>query len=194
LDTVLLNTLHALECLGDRESAAESMLRCTLTTVRSLRNSLRDCERRLCGENTADKTTGRTQLSDKVVRDQRILVVDGDEDVRRSARRLLGPLGAIVETATTAKEAVLMVKHLECGCAYDAVIAAKHLPDSDCLQLMLELQSLVNPLPFVVSRPFHVYEPSNLIVKARMVGLKPGATTFVPFRLPQLLHAIEAAK
>lgn len=194
VDAVLLNTLHALECSGDRDTAVDEILRNTLTAARSLRNSLRECDRRLSEKNKVEHMKFRQRSAEKVLLYQRFLVVDGDEKVRRSAHQLLGPLGGIVETAITGKEAVMMVKSLEHGCSYDAIICAKHLSDVNFLQLMLELQTLVNPLPFVVAFDYRAYDRSSLIVKARMAGLKPGATTLVPFRLQNLLNAIDAAK
>src|SRR5207249_168515 len=55
----------------------------------------------------------------------RVLVVDNDERVRRSAHSLLGRFGCTVETASTAKEALTMARLS----TYDAVLADIRLPD-----------------------------------------------------------------
>ncbi len=55
----------------------------------------------------------------------RVLVVDNDERVRRSAHGLLGKWGCTVETARNGKEALTMAKL----CSYDAMLADIRLPD-----------------------------------------------------------------
>src|SRR5205807_834745 len=55
----------------------------------------------------------------------RVLVVDNDERVRRSAHSILGRLGCIVETARDGREALTMAKLS----TYDVMLADIRLPD-----------------------------------------------------------------
>src|SRR5262249_45742633 len=55
----------------------------------------------------------------------RVLVVDNDDSVRRSAHRLIGRWGGIVETARDGREALTMARLA----SYDAIVADIRLPD-----------------------------------------------------------------
>src|SRR6185295_13812291 len=55
----------------------------------------------------------------------RVLVVDNDERVRRSAHSILGRFGCIVETARDGQEALTMARLS----SYDAMLADIRLPD-----------------------------------------------------------------
>ena len=73
---------------------------------------------------------------------------------------------------------------------YDVIIADIRLPDMNGYELMLKLQELVDPVPLVLMTGFG-YDPGHSIVNARKAGLPPWAILYKPFRLDQLLTAVE---
>ena len=116
---------------------------------------------------------------------KRILVVDNDERVRRSAHSLLGRLGAVVETARDGKEAVTMAKLSP----YDAMLADIRLPDMsgyDVFRLLKQAQ----PKGRVILMTGFGYDPTHALVKARQDGLKH--ILYKPFRVEQMLTALDS--
>ena len=73
---------------------------------------------------------------------------------------------------------------------YDVIIADIRLPDMNGYELMLKLQEVVKPVPLVLMTGFG-YDPFHTIVNARKAGLPTWAVLFKPFRLDQLLSAVE---
>jgi two-component system, sensor histidine kinase SagS len=120
---------------------------------------------------------------------RRILVVDADENVRSAAHALLERYGCVVETARDGAEAFGMVRALLDG-AYDVVIADIRLPDMNGHEFMLKLQEIMEPVPLVLMTGFG-YDPGHSIVNARKAGLPAWAILYKPFRLDQLLDAVE---
>jgi CheY-like chemotaxis protein len=124
--------------------------------------------------------------SHPALRTKRILVADSDSGVRRAAHELLGRYGCVVETAHSGEETLLMVRSFH----YDAVIADIRLPDmngADCFRRIRESDEL---LPVILMTGFG-YDSTHSIVKARQMGLQ--AVLYKPFRLDQLLTAVEQA-
>ena len=73
---------------------------------------------------------------------------------------------------------------------YDVVIADIRLPDMNGYDLMLKLQEVIDPVPLVLMTGFG-YDPGHSIVNARKAGLPAWAILYKPFRLDQLLCAVE---
>ena len=119
----------------------------------------------------------------------RVLVVDADENVRSAAHALLDRYGCTVETAHDGAEAVCMVRAL-LDDAYDVIIADIRLPDMNGYELMVKLQEVMDPVPLVLMTGFG-YDPGHSIVNARKAGLPAYAVLYKPFRLDQLLSAVE---
>ncbi|MCL2347775.1 MAG: response regulator [Planctomycetaceae bacterium] len=117
---------------------------------------------------------------------KRILVVDDDESVRRSAHRLLTSYGCIVEAATNGEDAFMMAETAK----YDVFIGAIKLPDMDGYQFMLKLVDLlgIDPPPYIMMVGFG-YDGNHTRVKANQRGLR--GVLFKPFRLDQLLNTVE---
>ena len=74
--------------------------------------------------------------------------------------------------------------------AYDVIIADIRLPDMNGYELMLKLQEIIDPVPLVLMTGFG-YDPGHSIVNARKAGLPAYAVLYKPFRLDQLLSAVE---
>ena len=113
-------------------------------------------------------------------------MVDADENVRSAAHNLLERYGCVVETAHDGGEALYMVRAMTGG-EYDVVIADIRLPDMNGHEFMLKLQEHMEAPPLVLMTGFG--GPGHSIVKARQAGLQ--AVLYKPFRLDQLLNAIE---
>lgn len=115
----------------------------------------------------------------------RVLVVDHDERVRRSAHGLLGRLGCIVETARDGKEALTMARLA----GYDAMLADIRLPDLSGIDVFRALRQ-GQPNARVILMTGYGYDSSHSLVKARQEGLR--FVLYKPFRVEQLLDALKS--
>jgi CheY-like chemotaxis protein len=114
----------------------------------------------------------------------RLLVVDADETIRRSAHNLLGNQGATVETARDAHEAIALARQT----SYSAILVDIRLPDLDGYETYCRLREVQPGVPIILMTGFG-YDPSHAIVKARQEGLK--SVLYKPFRADRLLEAVE---
>jgi CheY-like chemotaxis protein len=121
-----------------------------------------------------------------VLRAKRVLVVDSDHEVRRSAHELLGRLGCDVETAHDAEECFLLARSFH----YDAVIADIRLPDRKGYEVFEQLRQ-IDPHLCVILMTGYGYDPGHSIVKARQAGCD--TFLFKPFRVEQLVKVLEKA-
>ena len=117
----------------------------------------------------------------------RVLVVDNDERVRRSAHSVLGRLGCIVETARDGQEALTMAKLS----SYDAMLADIRLPDISGYEVYRALRQ-AQPAANVILMTGYGYDAQHSLVKARQDGLKH--VLYKPFRVDQLLAALQDCK
>ncbi len=113
----------------------------------------------------------------------RVLVVDNDDRIRRSAHALLGRHGAQVETARTGQEALAMA---QVG-AYDAVLVDIRLPDLVGYEAYRQLRA-AQPQACMILLSAFGYDSGHAIVKARQDGLR--FVLYKPFRADQLIDAI----
>jgi len=116
----------------------------------------------------------------------RILVVDADESIRRSAHQLLGNLGASVETARDAHEAIALMRQSP----YATALVDIRLPDLDGYEAFKRLREVQPNVPIILMTGFG-WDPSHSIVKARQEGLQ--TVLYKPFRADRLMEAVEQA-
>jgi CheY-like chemotaxis protein len=116
----------------------------------------------------------------------RILVVDADEAIRRSAHHLLGVQGAVVETARDGHEAIALMRQTP----YAAALVDIRLPDLDGYETFRRLRLIQPQTPIILMTGFG-YDPTHSIVKARQEGLQ--TVLYKPFRLDRLTEAVEQA-
>jgi CheY-like chemotaxis protein/putative methionine-R-sulfoxide reductase with GAF domain len=139
------------------------------------------------GENIAPQTKPLVAASEPPCRlNQRVLVVDNDERVRKSAHSVLGRLGCIVETARDGKEAVTLAKLSR----YDTMLADIRLPDVGGYDVYRALRQ-AQPTANVILMTGFGYDATHSIVKARQDGLR--YVLYKPFRVDQLLTALQNA-
>jgi CheY-like chemotaxis protein len=117
---------------------------------------------------------------------QRVLVVDNDERVRKSAHSILGRLGCIVETARDGKEAVALAKLSR----YDTMLADIRLPDLSGYEVYSALRK-AQPSAHVILMTGFGYDATHSLVKAKVDGLR--YVLYKPFRVDQLLAALQNA-
>ena len=113
----------------------------------------------------------------------RVLVVDNDDAVRRSAHQFIGRWGGIVETARDGKEAVTMARFTP----YDVVLADIRLPDMAGYEIYRALRQ-AQPNARVILMTGFGYDPGHSLVKARQDGLRH--VLYKPFRVDQLRDAL----
>jgi CheY-like chemotaxis protein/PAS domain-containing protein len=116
----------------------------------------------------------------------RLLVVDADEAIRKSAHHLLGSQGATVETARDAHEAIALARQTP----YSAALVDIRLPDLDGFETFKRLREVQPGVPIILMTGFG-WDPSHSIVKARQEGLQ--TVLYKPFRADRLLEAVEQA-
>src|SRR4051794_40775008 len=116
----------------------------------------------------------------------RLLVVDADEAIRKSAHHLLGSQGATVETARDAHEAIALARQTP----YSAALVDIRLPDLDGFETFKRLREVQPGVPIILMTGFG-WDPSHSIVKARQHGLQ--TVLYKPFRADRLLEAVEQA-
>src|SRR5512135_2706629 len=114
----------------------------------------------------------------------RLLVVDAEESIRRSAHHLLGTQGATVETARDAHEAVALARQSP----YSAALVDIRLPDLNGFETYRRLREVQPGIPIILMTGFG-WDPSHAIVKARQEGLQ--TVLYKPFRADRLLAAVE---
>jgi two-component system, sensor histidine kinase SagS len=116
----------------------------------------------------------------------RLLVIDSDETVRRSAHHLLGCQGANVETAHDAHEAIALMRQA----SYSAALVDIRLPDLDGYETFKRLREVQPNVPIILMTGFG-WDPTHSIVKARQDGLQ--TVLYKPFRSDRLMEAVEQA-
>jgi CheY-like chemotaxis protein len=182
VDEILNAATTVLDKWIGHEPEMEEKLRIILERARSIRQSIQKV-----GEDIAPAAkplSFSAQEAPTKLKNRRILVVDNDERVRRSAHSLLGRLGCIVETARDGKEAVTMAKLS----TYDAMLADIRLPDMSGYDVFRQLRQ-AQPKARVILMTGFGYDPSHALVKARQEGLKH--VLYKPFRVEQMLSALE---
>ena len=114
----------------------------------------------------------------------RILVVDADESIRRSAHHLLGCQGANVETARDAHEAIALMRQSP----YSTALVDIRLPDLNGYEAYRRLREVQPNVPIILMTGFG-WDPAHSIVKARQDGLQ--TVLYKPFRADRLMEAVE---
>ena len=187
VDEILNDATYILDKFGEKLPAAVSRLQNILKHTREIRDSIRKAGD-VAGNGVA-KGAGAglmNQFQSPKLRHMRVLIVDSDKEIRRSAHEMLGRFGVSVETAHNGEEALMMIRTHR----YDAVVADIRLPDlkgSEFFQKVLEIDSRVE----VILMAGFGYDANHSIVKARQMGLR--SVIYKPFRLDQLVKAVEQA-
>lgn len=114
---------------------------------------------------------------------KRVLVIDTDERMRRSAHWLLGRLGAKVESAATASEGLALAAEEP----YDAVLLDIKPGDMRGSEAYRRFRSLLPAAGIALTTGFG-YDDDHTIVKARQEGLRH--VIFKPFKPDQVIKFV----
>lgn len=117
---------------------------------------------------------------------KRILIVDTDPEIRKSAHAILEQYDITVDAVRTADEALRMVRTF----TYHVVIADKSPPDMKGSAMFRAIREIHEHLPIMLMTGFG-YDSEHAIVKCREMGMKK--TLYKPFILDQLIKAIDDA-
>ena len=181
LDDILRDATTVLDRTTGQDEEISARLRHLLTRAREIRGLIQKVGSKIAPGVRRNGSRQSTRLASA-----RLLVVDSDETIRRSAHDLLGGQGAIVETARDAHEAIAMMRQSP----YSAALVDIRLPDLDGFETFKRLREVQTEIPIILMTGFG-YDPSHSIVKARQEGLQ--TVLYKPFRADRLLESVEQA-
>jgi CheY-like chemotaxis protein len=181
LDDVITDATTVLDRYAGHDEDIIARLRHLLYRAREIRGLIHKV-----GSTIAPQTKRNSPSPLPRLAGSRLLVVDADEAIRRSAHNLLGHQGASVETARDAHEAIAMMRQTP----YSAALVDIRLPDLDGYETFRRLREVQPSVPIILMTGFG-YDPSHSIVKARQEGLQ--TVLYKPFRADRLMEAVEQA-
>lgn len=120
------------------------------------------------------------------LRGVRVLIVDRDRSVRRSAHELLSRYHCTVETARSGAEGLRMARLAD----YDVIIAEVDLGDMCGFDFFTAVREIKRDQAVILMTGFG-YDPSHSMVKAKRLGL--AGQLYKPFRLEKLLEQLQNA-
>ena len=181
VDEVLTLASSLLVRLGPMDhEAGESLIR-IITNMRVVRH----CVQKV-GDDCAPLSAGPSIIKGMPIsnlKGLRVLVVDHDERVRRSAHSLLDRYGCQVETAATGMEGLALAN----TGSYDAVLADIRLPDLGGYETYRRFKAAQPESRLMLMTEFG-YDSAHSIVKARADGMR--CVLFKPFRQEQVVSAL----
>jgi GAF domain-containing protein len=124
--------------------------------------------------------------ADQALNGMRILVIDPEERIRRSAHQILERKGCVVETAATATEGIAMAK----SGTYDAVLTSMKHKDMGGTAAYRALVKAV-PLGRVILTQGFGYDPEHTLINIKSDGYWL-PVLFKPFQEPVLFKALTA--
>jgi CheY-like chemotaxis protein len=163
-------------------SDSESLIRKMVESVRLVKEQVSKVGREM-GMQASTKVGPLATIPDPPLRHKRILVVDGDERMRRQAHLVMGRLGAIVETTGTAEEGLAMAA----GSAYDTIFMDIRPPDLGGYETYRRLRDACPGVQVAMTTGFG-YDSGHAIVKARQDGMQ--FVLFKPYRPDQVIRAV----
>jgi two-component system, sensor histidine kinase SagS len=182
LDDIIADATTVLDRYAGHDEDIISRLRHLLYRAREIRSLIHKAGSVPTGPNQIQVPPGPAQR----LSGTRLLVVDFDEAIRKSAHHLLGCQGASVETAHDAKEAIALMRQT----AYSAALVDIRLPDLDGYEAFKRLREVQPNVPVILMTGFG-WDPTHSIVKARQEGLQ--TVLYKPFRADRLMEAVEQA-
>jgi CheY-like chemotaxis protein len=180
VDDILAAATALLARAAGHEPEAAERLKQILAGARSIKQSIQHIGERLA---PGESVPGADGAAAARLKGMRVLVVDSDDRIRRSAHALLGRFGCQVETARSGQEALAMA-HVG---SYDAILVDIRLPDLSGYEAYRRLRDAVPQARVVLITAFG-YDASHSIVKARQDGLR--FVLYKPFRTDQLIDAL----
>jgi CheY-like chemotaxis protein/PAS domain-containing protein len=181
LDDILNDATTVLDRYAGHDEDIVARLRHLLYRAREIRALIQKVGSTIAPEPRQSTAQAASSLSQS-----RLLVVDSDESVRRSAHSLMYRQGSTVETAQNAHEAIALARLTP----YSAALVDIRLPDMEGYEVYKRLREVQPGLPIILMTGFG-YDPTHSIVKARQDGLQ--TVLYKPFRVDRLMEAVEQA-
>jgi CheY-like chemotaxis protein len=176
LDEVLAGASVLVGRFARTDPEAAGRLRRVLDAARRAKESVARVGRELAAADVLAAT-------ERPLRGKRVLVVEADERLRRSAHQLLTRLGATAETAATGADGVAMAADAE----YDAILQEVKPTDLGGYDCYRQLRA-ARPRAVVALTTGYGYDVAHSIVKARSEGMRH--VLFKPFRQDQVVRAV----
>jgi CheY-like chemotaxis protein len=184
VDEIVGDTIRVLDYLlqpaGNKDLAHEAVRR-ILLSARTIKNAIQKVGRDVEQEKTPGKADPPSRLTGK-----RVLVVDADPNIRRSAHVLLSQLGCEVDTAKDGHEAQQWVRTIEA----DAILGDIRLPDMNGYEFFSAMKKIAPKTPVVLMTGFG-YDATHSIVRAKQEGL--ASVLYKPFRLDRIRESVADA-
>jgi two-component system, sensor histidine kinase SagS len=139
------------------------------------------------GTTIAPEDTRRGPRSRRPLMDVEVLVVDAEQTTRIIAHEILDQLGATVETARDAGEAIALARQKR----YMLAMVDIRLPDLNGYETFCRLLEAQPDLPVVLMTGFG-YDPHHSIPKSKSTGKLAGAF-YKKWNIEDVLRAVEAA-
>lgn len=139
------------------------------------------------GTSIVPEETRRGPKSRRPLKDVEVLFVDAEQTVRIVAHEILDHLGATVETARDAHEAVALARQKR----YSLAMVDIRLPDLNGHEAFAKLLEAQPGLPIVLMTGFG-YDPTHSIPTARATGQLAGAF-YKKWNIEDILKAVESA-
>ncbi|HEX3151954.1 MAG TPA: GAF domain-containing protein [Gemmataceae bacterium] len=174
-DSLLAVASGLIDQLGDKPEAV-TLLRRVLTDARKIKLAVKKIG--------GDVARPATAAADPKLDGMRILVIDADERIRRSAHVILERKGCVVETASSAAEGIAMAK----AGTYDAVLVSIKHKDMGGTAAYRALVKAV-PLGRVILTQGFEYDCGHTVVNVRQDGYWL-PILFKPFQEPVLFKAL----
>jgi CheY-like chemotaxis protein/GAF domain-containing protein len=179
-DDILADAAWVLDRYVGHEAELAERLRNILANARLIKQSIQQVGEQLTPRPLPSIVS---EPAPPELKGRRVLVVDRDDPVRKSAHLLIGRWGGIVETARDGQEALTLARLAR----YDAILADIRLPDLSGYEVYRALRQ-AQPEARVILMTGYGYDPGHSLVKARQEGLK--YVLFKPFRVDQLRTAL----
>jgi len=176
LDEVIAGASVLLERWIRTDPEATVRLRRILDSARQVKECVSRVGRSLT--DTSSATSGDLPLLGK-----RVLIVETDERLRRSAHLLMERLGATAESASTGEDGIAMAADAD----YDAIFQEVKPPDLGGYDCYKRLRT-ARPTAIVSLTTGFGYDLAHSIVKARTDGMK--YVLFKPWRQEQVVRAV----
>jgi len=138
-------------------------------------------------EPSPEEVNGKHKLAGR-----RVLVVDPQEEFRKSAHTLLEPHGCEVVAVDSGEIAEWLYTVNDRQHPYDLVMAEMKLPDMTAFELLCKLKTKTHKqrVPMIFTKDF-CYDPGHQLKKAVEQGHTPKACIVKPFNPPYLLEVVE---
>lgn len=183
VDDIIGDAIRVLEGLSSTEADTAETKAATeriLASARAIRSSIQRASQ------ASEPTLDGQHNESAILAGKRILIVDAEEPIRRSAHQLLSRTGCEVDTARNGREAVKRARAIK----YDVILGDIRLPDMNGFEFFCAMRKEAPATPIALITGFG-YDAAHSIVKARQEGVD--VILYKPFRLDRLREAIENA-